>query len=83
MNQIVRVAFAAALAAAPLLAQAPGRQKLTVGDAEVRRVHRSAILIDTHNDIPSDPGTDSHFSKRKMESVPIHAARRRREWHRS
>jgi membrane dipeptidase len=54
MNQIVRVAFAAALAAAPLLAQAPGRQKRTVGDAEVVRVHRSAILIDTHNDIPSD-----------------------------
>ena len=51
MKQIVRVAFAAALAAATLLAQAPGRQKRTVGDAEVMRVHRSAILIDTHNDI--------------------------------
>ena len=54
MNQIVRVALAAALAAATLLAQAPGRQKRTVSDAEVMRVHRSAILIDTHNDIPSD-----------------------------
>jgi membrane dipeptidase len=54
MKQIVRVALAAALAAVPLLAQAPGRQRRTVGDAEVMRVHRSAILIDTHNDIPSD-----------------------------
>ena len=54
MKQIVRIALAAALAAATLLAQAPGRQKRTVGDAEVMRVHRSAILIDTHNDIPSD-----------------------------
>ena len=53
MNQIVRVALAAAAAAATLLAQAPGRQKRTVSDAEVLRVHRSAILIDTHNDIPS------------------------------
>ena len=54
MKKIVRIALAAALAAATLLAQAPGRQKRTVGDAEVMRVHRSATLIDTHNDIPSD-----------------------------
>ena len=53
MKKIVRIALAAALAAATLLAQAPGRQKRTVGDAEVMRVHRSAILIDTHNDVPS------------------------------
>jgi membrane dipeptidase len=53
MKHIVRAALAAALAAATLLAQAPGRQKRTVGDAEVMRVHRSAILIDTHNDVPS------------------------------
>ena len=53
MKQIVRVALAAALAAATLLAQAPGRQKRTVSDAEVMRVHRSAILIDTHNDVTS------------------------------
>ena len=53
MKQIVRAALAAALAAATLLAQAPGRQKRTVNDAEVMRVHRSAILIDTHNDVPS------------------------------
>ncbi len=34
-------------------AQPPGRHKRTVTDAEVRRVHQSAILIDTHNDITS------------------------------
>src|SRR5436305_14111769 len=39
--------------AAVLSAQAPGRQKRTVTDAEVQRVHRSAILIDTHNDVTS------------------------------
>ncbi|HMD70615.1 MAG TPA: dipeptidase [Bryobacteraceae bacterium] len=54
MKHTVRIAFAAALAAATVSGQAPGRQKRTVGDAEVMRVHRSAILIDTHNDIPSD-----------------------------
>ena len=53
MNQIAGVTLAAAVAAATLLAQAPGRQKRTVGDAEVMRVHRSAILIDTHNDVTS------------------------------
>jgi membrane dipeptidase len=53
MKHIVRAALAAALAAATLLAQAPGRQKRTVSDAEVMRVHRSAILIDTHNDVTS------------------------------
>src|SRR5690242_5078415 len=41
------------LASAALLAQPPGRQKRTVTDAEVMRVHQSAILIDTHNDITS------------------------------
>ncbi len=51
MKQIVRLILFAAVAAATLLAQAPGRQKRTVGDAEVMRVHRSAILIDTHNDV--------------------------------
>src|SRR5512144_164534 len=28
-------------------------QKRQVTDAEVMRVHRSALLIDTHNDVPS------------------------------
>jgi len=36
-----------------IFAQAPGRQKRTVTDAEVATVHQSAILIDTHNDVTS------------------------------
>ncbi|HJZ98837.1 MAG TPA: dipeptidase [Candidatus Solibacter sp.] len=39
--------------AACLLAQAPGRQKRAVTDDEIQRVHKSAILIDTHNDVTS------------------------------
>ena len=53
INQILRLTLTAALAAAMLPAQAPGRQKRTVTDAEVMRVHKSAILIDSHNDVPS------------------------------
>src|SRR5215470_11551172 len=41
------------LLAGLVAAQAPGRQKRPVTDDEVMRVHRSAILIDTHNDITS------------------------------
>jgi membrane dipeptidase len=36
-----------------VFAQAPGRKKRTVTDDEVMRVHKSAILIDTHNDVTS------------------------------
>ena len=36
-----------------LLAQPPGRQKRHVSDAEVASVHKSTILIDTHNDVTS------------------------------
>ncbi len=43
----------AILVCASLSAQAPGRTKRTVTEAEVMRVHKSAILIDTHNDITS------------------------------
>jgi len=52
MTHIIRFTLFAALAGC-LLAQPPGRQKRTVTDAEVMRVHRSAILIDTHNDVTS------------------------------
>ena len=41
------------LGASAAFAQAPGRQKRAVTDDEVARVHRSALLIDTHNDITS------------------------------
>lgn len=45
------------IAAGVVSGQAPGRQKRTVTDAEVQRVHRSAILIDTHNDVTSETVT--------------------------
>ncbi len=48
-----RTLLVAAAAVAALYAQAPGRHKRTVTDAEVMKVHRSAILIDTHNDVTS------------------------------
>src|SRR3954470_15717367 len=41
------------LGVSALFAQAPGRQKRTVTDAEVMRVHQSTLLIDTHNDVTS------------------------------
>jgi membrane dipeptidase len=52
MIPIFRLLFPALLATC-LAAQPAGRQKRTVTDAEVMRVHQSAILIDTHNDITS------------------------------
>ncbi|HMC59187.1 MAG TPA: dipeptidase, partial [Candidatus Solibacter sp.] len=53
MNPAIRFALATALATSVLGAQAPGRKKRMVTDAEVMRVHKSAILIDTHNDVTS------------------------------
>jgi len=41
------------MTAALCFAQPAGRQKRTVTDAQVMRVHQSAILIDTHNDVTS------------------------------
>ena len=52
MVSFLRIACAGALATL-LYAQAPARQKHSVTDDEVARVHASAILIDTHNDITS------------------------------
>ena len=71
----VRITLAFATASAMLFAQAPGRQKRTVTDAEVMRVHKSAILIDTHNDVTSatvagldigKPNTDHHTDLPRM-----------------
>src|SRR5215831_2105741 len=45
--------FAFGLSASLACAQAPGRKKRTVTDAEVENVHKSAILIDTLNDVTS------------------------------
>jgi membrane dipeptidase len=75
MKHASRLILAATLAAATLQAQAPGRKKRTVTDAEVVRVHRSAILIDAHNDIPiatlagldiGQPSTDHHTDVPRM-----------------
>jgi membrane dipeptidase len=58
-----------------LCAQAPVRKKRTVTDEEVMRVHKSAILIDTHNDITSrtvtgmdigKPSSDTHTDLARM-----------------
>src|SRR5215475_3365656 len=45
--------FALGLSASLACAQAPGRKKRTVTDEEAARVHKSALLIDTHNDVTS------------------------------
>src|ERR1700722_16183184 len=42
-----------ALVTAMLLFGQASSQTRTVSDAEVMRVHRSTLLIDTHNDVPS------------------------------
>jgi membrane dipeptidase len=53
MKPFILTAILTALFSAVAMAQAPGRQKRTVTDEEVMRVHRSTILIDTHNDVTS------------------------------
>src|ERR1700682_360948 len=42
----ILILFALAIAATP--------QNRTITDAEVMKVHRSALLIDTHNDLPTE-----------------------------
>jgi membrane dipeptidase len=49
-------------------AQPPGRHKRSVTDEEVRNVHNSAILIDTHNDITSSTVAGLDIGK----SSPLH-----------
>ena len=46
------ILLAAALAIVPAVLLSYGQTR-TVTDAEVMRVHRSTLLIDTHNDVPS------------------------------
>jgi membrane dipeptidase len=52
-SSFFRALLVFALAASLLSAQAPGRKKRTVTLEEVARVHKSALLIDTHNDVTS------------------------------
>lgn len=51
------------LCAPALLAQAGAAARRSVSDAEVERVHRSAILIDTHNDVTSFTVAGSDIGK--------------------
>jgi membrane dipeptidase len=52
-RSIVGILAATALSASFVCAQAPARKKRTVTDDEVARVHKSALLIDAHNDVTS------------------------------
>src|SRR5258706_4072463 len=45
-----------AIVIAVLAASLVSAQKRTVSDAEVKRVHASALLIDTHDDFPTEQG---------------------------
>jgi hypothetical protein len=65
---VFRLTLAALAASASLLAQAPGRHKRTVSDAEVARVHKSAPVTDTHNDVSSATiaGMDTAAEIRKI-----------------
>jgi membrane dipeptidase len=69
---MARFVFAFLLIPALLPAQAPGRQKRIVNDAEVMRVHNSAILIDTHNDITGGTvaGLDLGKPNDRMTDIP-------------
>ena len=53
LRSTLGIAAAVAASLSLLSAQAPERKKRTVTAAEVARVHQSAILIDTHNDVTS------------------------------
>ena len=63
MKPFILFAILTVLFAAVAMAQPPGRRKRTVTDEEVMRVHNSAILIDTHNDVTSFTVDGADFSK--------------------
>lgn len=60
---LLRASIVLAIAAPALCAQPAGRHKRTVTDAEVMRVHKSALLIDTHNDVTSATVTGLDIGK--------------------
>src|SRR6185369_4764310 len=61
--------FVVMLAASLAWGQAPGRTKRTVTDEEVARVHKSAILIDTHNDVTSATVAGLDLGKPNMDHM--------------
>jgi membrane dipeptidase len=66
MRHLLTIAALTALFAILASAQAPGRQRRTVTDEEVKRIHQSTILIDTHNDITSSTVDDGYvFGQRE------------------
>ncbi len=46
-------------------------QPRQVTDAEVKRVHRSALIIDTHNDVPMKTVKGFNIGKRSPKEAPI------------
>lgn len=55
------------LLVALLAASAGAQEKRTVTDAEVMKIHRSAILIDTHNDVTSATVRGADLGQRRIE----------------
>lgn len=77
MTRLLPFFLCASLSICRLGAEAPGHHKRTVTDAEVMRVHRSALLIDSHNDLPyftvdgldiGKPSTDHHTDLPRMKT---------------
>ena len=52
-------------------------QKRTISDAEVMRVHRSTLLIDTHNDVPSRTVEGFDIGSQRVPATPISPASRK------
>ena len=67
MNRLAPLAALSALLLSLANAQAPGRQKRTVTEEEVARVHASTLLIDTHNDITSSTVDGFDIGKRETD----------------
>ena len=74
MTAPIRTTLALAATVAAIFAQAPGRQKRTVTDAEVMSVHNSAILIDTHNDVTSATVAGMDIGKPNTDHTPTSSA---------
>ncbi len=53
-SNIMRTSLIVAALVTALLQMPLSAQKKRISDAEVRRVHQSALLIDTHNDFPTE-----------------------------
>ncbi len=79
MKPLVSLAILTVVFSMIAAAQAPGRQKRTVTDAEVKRVHQSTILIDSHNDITSSTVDGYDIGKRETDGKHMTDLARMRE----